>query len=91
MGLAGCQMTPGAALINCPLSTTEQVHQILELAPLGTPRDEVLSRLADAGVAGTARTDEIVAAVFGFEKLDSVRRFSSLLAIEVDGADSVAA
>jgi len=53
LGLFGCQMPPAAGLVSCPLPTTEQVRQILELAPLGTPRDEVMARLSEAGIAGT--------------------------------------
>ncbi len=51
--LTGCQMTPAPGLINCPLPSTEQVQEILQLAPLGTPRQEAIERLKKAGVLGT--------------------------------------
>jgi hypothetical protein len=50
--LAGCQMTPAAAIVGCPLPSTEQVQEILAIAPLGTHRDEVVQRLSKAGIAG---------------------------------------
>ncbi len=49
---AGCQMTPAPGLISCPLPAAEQTAKILEIAPLGTPRDDVLKRLDQAGVIG---------------------------------------
>lgn len=49
----GCQSTPAPGLMMCPLPSTEQVHAILEIAPLGTQRDEAIAQLGEAGVLGT--------------------------------------
>lgn len=48
----GCQMTPAPALTDCPLPIVEQTEKILEIAPLGTHRDEVIKRLDQAGIVG---------------------------------------
>lgn len=52
-GLVGCQTTPAPNLVSCPLPTTEQVNEILKIAPLGTSRDEVVQKLTKAGIAGS--------------------------------------
>jgi hypothetical protein len=49
----GCQSPPAPGLVSCPLPTTEQVHEILAIAPLGTPRDDVLQKLTQAGISGS--------------------------------------
>ena len=48
----GCQMTPAPGLVTCPLPSTEQVHSILEIAPLGTSRDDTIAQLEKAGIRG---------------------------------------
>lgn len=49
----GCRLTPSPGLMACPLPASEQVQRVLKVAPLGTPRDEVLKELETAGVAGS--------------------------------------
>lgn len=56
MSLAGCQMTPAPQLTECPLPVPEQTARILELVPLGTPRDEAIERLEKAGIVGNFST-----------------------------------
>lgn len=56
--LAGCQMTPAPGLITCPFPVAEQTAKILEIAPLGTPRDEAIKRLDQAGVVGNFSTGD---------------------------------
>jgi hypothetical protein len=58
--LAGCQMTPSPGLVSCPLPAVEQTTRLLEIAPLGTPRDEVMKRLKDAGVRGNYGQNESI-------------------------------
>lgn len=48
----GCQTSPAAGLTSCPLPTTEQVHEILTIVPLGTPRDDAIEQLDQAGITG---------------------------------------
>lgn len=55
---AGCQLTPAPPLMECPLPVAEQTAKILEIAPLGTPRDEVLKRLDKAGIIGNFSTGD---------------------------------
>lgn len=50
--MAGCQMTPAPSLVSCPLPQADQARAILDIAPLDTPRDEVVERLKKAGFAG---------------------------------------
>lgn len=50
--VAGCQMTPAPGFVNCPLPVVEQTLQVLEIAPLGTARDEAMKRLKTAGIGG---------------------------------------
>jgi hypothetical protein len=50
--LAGCQLTPAPGLMACPLPATEQAVRVVEVVPLGTPREDVLKRLKDAGIRG---------------------------------------
>lgn len=49
----GCQTTPAPNLISCPLPSTEQVREVLKVAPLGTSREETLEKLAEAGITGS--------------------------------------
>ena len=58
--LAGCQMTPSPGLISCPLPAVEQTTRLLEIAPMGTARDEVMKRLKDAGVRGNYGQNESI-------------------------------
>ncbi len=55
---AGCQMTPAPGLVTCPLPVAEQTAKILDIAPLGTPRDEVIKKLDKAGVIGNFSTGD---------------------------------
>jgi len=48
----GCRMTPQPGLVACPLPSIEQVTQIRQIAPLGTPREEAIAALQKAGVVG---------------------------------------
>lgn len=50
--IVGCQMTPAPGLISCPFPVEEQTAKILEIVPLGTPRDEAIKRLEEAGIVG---------------------------------------
>lgn len=50
---AGCRLTPAPGLMACPLPVSEQVQRVLKVAPIGTPREDVLRQLEEAGVAGT--------------------------------------
>jgi hypothetical protein len=45
----GCQSGP-PRLVSSPLSAAEQQQAVLKIAPLGTPRDEALERLKEAGI-----------------------------------------
>ncbi len=49
--LTGCRL--GTSEIVCPLSYPEQKTAIMEIAPLGTPRDETVKKLAEAGIEGS--------------------------------------
>jgi len=57
---AGCQLTPSPGLIACPMPVNEQAAKVLQVAPLGTPRDEVLRRLKDAGIRGNFGENESI-------------------------------
>lgn len=50
--LSACQLTPAPSLTPCPLPIPEQTAKILEIAPLGTPRDDAIERLERAGIVG---------------------------------------
>ena len=50
--VAGCQLTPSPGLMACPLPVAEQAVKVVQVAPLGTSRDEVLKRLKEAGITG---------------------------------------
>ena len=50
-GSAGCQLTPSPGLMACPLPVVEQAAKVVQVAPLGTSREEVMKRLKDAGIA----------------------------------------
>lgn len=58
--LTGCQMTPSPGLVSCPLPAVEQTTRLLEIAPLGTAREEVMKRLKDAGVRGNYGQNESI-------------------------------
>jgi hypothetical protein len=47
----GCQTMP-PSLVSCPLPAVEQASRIEELVPLGTTREEAISRLKKEGIAG---------------------------------------
>ncbi len=51
MMLVGCATSP--AVYPCPLSYEEQSRSILEIVPIGTPRAEVLKKLAVAEIQGS--------------------------------------
>jgi len=48
---AGC-VGPQIQAVRCPLDDKELNKKILEVAPVGTPRDEAVKRLNDAGISG---------------------------------------
>ncbi len=48
---AGCQ-TMSPSLVTCPWPAAEQARKIDELVPPGTTREEAVSRLKKAGIAG---------------------------------------
>lgn len=50
--LAGCQLGSAGKIVASPWSSAQQEQAILELVPLGTPRDEVVERLSQAGIEG---------------------------------------
>ena len=49
--LGGCQSMP-PSLVRCPLPAVEQAGQVEEIVPLGTMREDAVSRLKKAGIAG---------------------------------------
>lgn len=53
--VAGCQTLP-PSLVACPLPAVEQAAHIQKLVPIGTPRDEAVAKLKQAGIAGTFGT-----------------------------------
>lgn len=55
---AGCQMTPAPGLVSCPFPVADQTAKILDIVPLGTPRDDVVKRLDEAGVIGNFSTGD---------------------------------
>lgn len=57
---AGCQLTPAPQLSACPLPAAEQVAEILQIVPLGTSRDDVATKLKDAGVLGGFNTNRSI-------------------------------
>jgi hypothetical protein len=48
---AGC-VGPQIQAVRCPIDDKELNKKILEVAPVGTPRDEAVKRLTDAGIRG---------------------------------------
>ena len=48
---AGC-VGPQIQTVRCPLDDAALNKKILEIAPVGTPRDEAVKRLNDAGIRG---------------------------------------
>lgn len=51
IGLTGCHLATGS-IEPAPVSAAEQRMQILEIVPVGTPRDEAVRRLEAAGIEG---------------------------------------
>ncbi len=49
--LAGCASL-STQIVPCPLTYSEQIKEVLKVAPKGTRRDEALRKLAAAGVEG---------------------------------------
>lgn len=56
----GCQLTPAPGLVECPLAVTQQAAEVVRVAPLGTPRDDVMQRLKDAGIRGNFGENESI-------------------------------
>jgi hypothetical protein len=54
----GCRLQ--GAIVPAPWTFAEQRAAILELAPLGTPRDEAIARWKDAGIDGTFGTNDSI-------------------------------
>lgn len=48
---SGCQTMP-PSLVSCPLPAAEQASRIEEIVPLGTTREDAISRLKKEGIAG---------------------------------------
>src|SRR5262249_11519218 len=48
---SGCQ-TMSPALVACPMPPSEQAAKIQKIVPLGTPREEAIKKLKQAGVLG---------------------------------------
>ena len=55
---AGCQLTPSPGLVACPLPVAEQAAKVVEVAPLGSTREEAMKRLTDAGIRGNFGENE---------------------------------
>ncbi|OYW15945.1 MAG: hypothetical protein B7Z55_14490 [Planctomycetales bacterium 12-60-4] len=70
---AGCQLTPAPGLTNCPLPVNEQVHEILQIVPLGTSRDEASQRLTKAGFAGNFSENQSIYYCDIWDKGEGVR------------------
>lgn len=51
----GCQ-TMSPSLVPCPMPVVEQAAKVQELVPLGTPRDQAISKLKSAGIDGNFGT-----------------------------------
>ncbi len=47
-----CGCVSHRAVAHCPLDQSELSKQILAIAPVGTPRDEAVRKLREAGIAG---------------------------------------
>jgi hypothetical protein len=50
--IAGCAHVTHQ-IVPCPLTYSEQEQEVLGIVPMGTPREDVLKRLAEAGIKGT--------------------------------------
>lgn len=59
ISLTGCAGGAGT-LSNAPLSVEEQQQQVLTIAPIGTPRNEVATRLKKAGIEFTSSAGDSV-------------------------------
>lgn len=57
---AGCQLTPAPQLVTCPLSSADQVAEILQIVPIGTSREDVPAKLKAAGIAGGFNTNRSI-------------------------------
>ncbi len=55
---AGCQTLP--AFVPCPLPTVEQATKVQEIVPIGTPRDDALAKLKQAGIEGSFGTSKSI-------------------------------
>lgn len=71
--LVGCQLTPPPGLVSCPLPVAEQTTRLLEIAPIGTPRDEVMKRLKEAGVRGNSGQNDSIFYCDVWERSESER------------------
>jgi hypothetical protein len=58
-GFGGCQ-SAGPLIAACPWPSPVQSAEILKLAPLGTPRSEVLEKLKSAGISGNSGANESI-------------------------------
>jgi hypothetical protein len=52
--LAGCV---GPQTVRCPIADADLTKKILDVAPIGTPRDEAIGRLKAAGIDGAFGSD----------------------------------
>lgn len=71
--MLGCQLTPAPALVECPLPVQQQVEQILQIVPLGTPRQEALKKLKAAGIRGNFGENESIFYCDFWHRDDQVR------------------
>jgi hypothetical protein len=61
LGIAtGCQLTPSPGLVACPLPSVEQAVKVVQVAPLGTSREEAMQRLKEAGIRGNFGENESI-------------------------------
>ena len=57
--LSGCHLGL-ARVTESPLSYSEQKQAILEVAPIGTPRNEAMNKLSEAGIEGSYGVSESI-------------------------------
>jgi len=53
--LAGCV---GPQMVRCPIADADLTKRIVEIAPIGTPRDETIQKLRSAGIDGAFGTEK---------------------------------
>jgi hypothetical protein len=53
--IAGCV---GPSTVRCPIPDADLTKKILAIAPVGTPRDEAIRKLREAGVGGAFGSDK---------------------------------